>query len=144
MIVGVLSAFVFHIMQEQFMEKWAKGVMPKLQEDQKTSAQEELNLTVRKRHSMAQAEDAAMQEAAYKLLAHLDELHERLARLRVDAALYCEPMGKEDRARLTAELTALPTAQLEAALALILPRLAPSLASALPEVSRSTMHAFML
>ena len=57
-----------------------------------------------------------------RLVAVLDDLHEQLAAVRVEAALACDPMAPEERAALAQELAALPTAQLEAALGLILPQ----------------------
>lgn len=55
-------------------------------------------------------------------MAVLDDLHEQLAAVRVEAALSCEPMGPEEKLQLAQELGALPVAQLEAALGLVLPQ----------------------
>lgn len=55
-------------------------------------------------------------------MAFLDDLHEQLAAVRVDAALACEPLAPEARVELARALAALPTAQLEAALGLVLPQ----------------------
>jgi hypothetical protein len=55
-------------------------------------------------------------------VAFLDDLHEQLAAVRVEAALACEPLAPEARAELARALAALPTAQLEAALGLVLPQ----------------------
>jgi len=52
----------------------------------------------------------------------LDDLHEQLASVRVEAALVCDPLDPQQREALAREMAALPTAQLEAALGLILPQ----------------------
>eukprot|EP00775_Hariotina_reticulata_P006372 gene6372-6604_t len=120
------------VLQEHFHERWSKLVVPKLQEEAKLSKTEEDSLRARKAAAARQAADIAAQEAACRLVAHLDELHEQLGQLRVQAALCCEPLPTSSRVELAAGLEALPLKQLEAALGLVMPRLAGSMA--LPDV----------
>lgn len=70
-------------LQEFFQERWQKLVVPKLQEDAKASRSEEDSLRSRKATAARQAAEVAAQEAACKLVTHLDELHEQLGQLRV-------------------------------------------------------------
>lgn len=58
-------------------------VVPKLQEDAKASKSEEESLRARKASAARQSAELAAQEAACRLVAHLDELHEQLGQLRV-------------------------------------------------------------
>ncbi|GBF96114.1 transcription factor [Raphidocelis subcapitata] len=117
------------VLQEAMLEQWRKVVIPKLQECAKTSAAEEASMAARKAATARAEDEREMQDAACKLVAALDDLHEQLAAARVDAALLAEPLSPGERAALAEELRALPTAQLEAALGLVLPALAPHLAS---------------
>ncbi|KAI8462863.1 MAG: hypothetical protein J3K34DRAFT_164310 [Monoraphidium minutum] len=118
------------VLQEAFLEQWRKAVVPKLQECAKQSAGEEATMAARKLATARAEEEREMQDAACRLVAALDDLHEQLAAVRVEAALACEPLAPEARSDLARELAALPTAQLEAALGLVLPQMAPHLASA--------------
>lgn len=117
------------VLQEAFLEQWKKMVGPKLQECARQSAAEEATMAARKLAAVRAEEEKEMQDAACRLVAALDDLHEQLSAIRVEAALACEPLGPEEREDLARRLDGLTGRQLEAALGLVLPQMMPHLAS---------------
>lgn len=62
-------------------------MLPRLQEDARATKVEEDAMRTRKAAAARAAAEAAAQDAACRLVAHLDELHEQLAALRVQVRL---------------------------------------------------------
>ncbi|KAF6253486.1 hypothetical protein COO60DRAFT_416932 [Scenedesmus sp. NREL 46B-D3] len=130
-------SYMATVLQEYFQERWGKLVAPKLQEEARQARAEEDALRQRKAAAARAAADVAAQEAACRLAGCLDELHEQLAQLRVQAALCCEPLPAAAREELATGLQALSQRQLEAALSLVLPRLMAAGESHLQQSSKA-------